>query len=125
MRWTVKVARVVESGEQIFAGDIDAGMDRPGGQRQRRAVRCELTGRGVDPECIRHMPVARHARAAIARHHIEIRFRRMRPGILDVRRRRYRPALDEGCVIDIDAIDRQLRSDCGIEHIFGFGVLGE
>jgi hypothetical protein len=40
-----EAARVVESGEQIFAGDIDAGVDRPGGQRQRRTVRRQFTGR--------------------------------------------------------------------------------
>jgi hypothetical protein len=120
-----QAARIVEGGEQIFAGFIDAGVDRPGGQRQRRAVRGQLTGRGVDPECIRHMLVARHARAAIARHHVEIRFRWMRPGILDVGRRRYRTALDEGCVIYIDAVDGELRSDTRIEYIFDHGALGE
>ena len=40
----------------------------------------------------------------------------MRPGVLDIGRRRYRVALDEGGVVDVDAVERELRPDGGIEH---------
>src|SRR4051794_12111451 len=61
------------------------------------------------------MLVARDTWAAVARHDIEISFRRMRPGILDVGGQRHgAPRLPCG-VGDADVEQRQLRPDAGIE----------
>ena len=66
------------------------------------------------------MRVAGHAgraRAAIARDDVEIPLRRMRPGILDIGRCRHRTVPDERGIVDIDAVERQFRSDGRIEHV--------
>ena len=115
-----EAAWIVIGGEQIFAGAVDAGVDRPRGQRQLRAMRRQRAGCRVDLKCIREMPVAgdaRRARAAIAGDDIEIAFRRMRPGILDLGRRRDRPAPGERSFAGVDAVERKLRPDGRVEHI--------
>jgi hypothetical protein len=49
-----------------------------------------------------------HARAAVARCHIEVSLRRMGPRVLYNRRHLYRFALDEAGSIDIDVVVGQL-----------------
>jgi len=92
------------------------------GQHQRRAVRRQRAGRRIDPECIRKMLAAgdaRRTRTAIAGDDIQILLGWMRPGVLDIGRRRYRVAFNERGAVDVNAVERELRSKARIEHIFG------
>ena len=109
------VARVVVGGEQIFAGRVDAGMDRARRKRLRLAMRLQRTRAGIDAEGIGAMRGAGKARSAVARHHVKVSHRRMRPGVLDVGRQNDRcPLLQRGGA-DIDLEKAQFRADAGIE----------
>ena len=109
------VARIIIGGEEIFARFVDAGMDGTRRQRLRLAVRLQGARRGIDAECAGEMLVTRGTRPAVARHDIEISLRRMRPGILDVGRKRHRAALLQRGVGNVDVEQRQLRADAGVE----------
>ena len=113
------VARIVVGGEQILAGFVDAGMDGARRQRLRLAVRLQGARRRIDAECAGEMLVAGEPRPAVARHDIEISFRRMRPGILNVGGKRHRAALLQRGVGNVDVEQRQLRSDAGVEDGLG------
>src|SRR5262249_29660801 len=61
------VARVVVAGEQIFAGRVDAGVDRTRRQRLWLAMGLQRTRAGVDAEGVGAVRGAGKARAAVAR----------------------------------------------------------
>src|SRR5262249_25913780 len=117
------VARVVVGGEQVFAGLVDAGVDRTRRQGLRLAMRRERARDRVDAEGIRQMRRAGNARSTAARHHVEISFRRMRPGILDVGWQRHRAAFLERGVGDVDVEQGELRSGAGVKNGLGCHLL--
>src|SRR5262249_17753682 len=87
------VARVVVAGEQIFAGRVDAGVDRTRRQRLWLAMGLQRTRAGGDAEGGGAVRGAGKARAAVARHDIKVSPRWVRPGVLDVGRQDGRSAL--------------------------------
>src|SRR5262245_51039475 len=69
------------------------------------------------------MLVAGDAWSAAARYDVEVPFRGMRPGVLDVGRERHGRALVQRRVGDVDIVKRELRADAGIEHgLFRHGL---
>src|SRR5215813_9937821 len=117
------VARVVVGGEQIFAGSVDAGMDRARRQGLRLAMRREGARDRIDAEGIGQMRGAGDARSAAARHDVEIAFRRMRPGILDVGRQHHPAAFLERGIGDVDVEQGELRPGTGIKDGLGCHLL--
>jgi hypothetical protein len=80
------------------------------------------TGAGIDAERAGHMRVAEiHSRAAIARNHVEVPCRRMRPDVLDVGRQRDRATFAQRGVGDVDVKESELRPDAGVEDGLGHG----
>ena len=67
MRCTVTLLGAVECGQQVFAGAVDAGVDRPRGERLRLAVRRQGAGGAVDAKRVRDVLVAADAGSAVAR----------------------------------------------------------
>src|ERR1700732_1942076 len=88
----------------------------------------QRAGRGIDLEDVGRMFVAGPAGRggpAIARYDVEIPLRGVWPDILVTDRRRYGPLLDEGGIVDVDAVEGQLRPDSRVEQLFRRGILRE
>ena len=118
------IARVIVRGQQVPPRAVDAAMHRSRRQRCGRAVRRQRAARRIDAERGRDMLGAGDgARPAVARHHIEIVLRRMRPGVLHVGAGRGdRLAPGQGRSLGVDVVAEQLRPDALVEHRLAHGL---
>jgi len=107
-------ARCVMGHEQITAAGVDTGMDGARRQRRRTAMRPQRPGRLIDGESAGVMLVAGQARSAGTRDHIQKTPRRMRPGVLNIGRQRYRAAFRERGLRDVEIVKRQHGTDAGV-----------
>src|SRR5258708_21787951 len=78
-------------------------------------MRLQCTGDWIDAESIGTVRGAGNARSAVARHHVQVARRWMRPGVLDIGRQDGRSALFQRGAGDIDVEKAQLRADAGIK----------
>jgi hypothetical protein len=108
--------RIAEGDQQVLGRDVRRYMDRAGRQRYRLAVRRERAGSRIDAERRHVMRVARHSdtRRAVARCHIEMPARRMRPGVMHIGRQRDGVAPDQRGSLDVDVILCELGPETGV-----------
>jgi hypothetical protein len=116
-------ARVVVGRQQIFAGNVNAGVDRTRRQVLRLPMRRQCACHRIDLQRVGKVLVARHSGPTPARHDVEVSLRGMRPRVLDIGRQVHGAAFLECGILDVHAIKRELAADARVECRFAFGGL--
>ena len=113
-----KSARIAERDQQMLGRNVGGHVDRACRQRDWVAVRRQSPRSGINTECGHVVSVAgrTHPGCAVARGHVEIPRRSMRPRVVDIRRQRHRAALDQRGAVDVHIVLVELRSDAGVER---------
>ncbi len=115
-----KSARITERDQQVLGGNIGGHVYRAGWQCDRIAVRRQRPRARVNTERGHVMLVAgrTHPGRAVARRHVKIPPRGVRPRIMDVRRQSHDTPLVQRGAVDVYIVLRELLPDAGVERYF-------